>query len=94
MASWHLTFYGLRVELDHSEVNQVISVMNSASSGGHIVSGVLNHVSNNSDPAEHIAMVLSALIELGAMSLDNCNSNRNGIELNVTWRHGYWCLPL
>jgi hypothetical protein len=92
LATWHFTFYGLMVELDHAEVDQIIRVMNSTSAGGHVIGGILNHISP-SGPAEHVAIVLSALVGLGANTLDRCNSNRQGIELHVTWRRGWWCLP-
>ena len=80
------------VELDDTEVNQVVHVMNSTSAGGHVIAGVLNHISP-SGTAEQVAIVLSALVGMGANALDHCNTNQNGIELHATWSRGAWCLP-
>jgi hypothetical protein len=88
MAQVHLKLFGLIVEFDHNEVNQISSGMNQGAAGAMGLATMLAAM-GISGSATVISNITSAALWLGASHLQGCDANQRGIHLYVVWP----CVP-
>jgi hypothetical protein len=90
MAATHVTWFGIVVEFDHSEITQIVTHINTGSAGLGAVATVLIAM-GITGPAAVIAGIASAVLKVSATALQGCNSKGIGIFLFVLWVGAPWC---
>lgn len=96
MATTHISWWGVELELSDAEVSQVVTAM---TTGGNVINGLAHLVGSFFTHLAHAhalapaGTILKALAGLGASALTNCNANKNGVTLYAKWVGGFWCDP-
>jgi hypothetical protein len=94
MAKMHFLLTGIAIDLDHSEVTQITSVMNSGARGAGALATLLAQlglIGTTPATVAGIAAAANALVKMGANWLNGCNRHRKGIHLFVHWYGRFWC---
>jgi hypothetical protein len=90
MATTHVTWFGITVEFNHTEITQIISTLNTGAVGLGTVATAL-HAMGITGPAAVIAGIAGGLLKVSATALQGCNSKAIGIFLYVLWVGAPWC---
>ncbi|HTT79843.1 MAG TPA: hypothetical protein VMF86_09215 [Stellaceae bacterium] len=90
MATTRVTWFGVIVEFDNTEINQITSNINVGAAGAGTVVTMLAALGING-PAAVVIGIANALFTLGAAALGRCNSTQRGIVLYVLWVGVPWC---
>ena len=92
MAIARTTWFGVVVEFDHSEINQIVSSMNSGAASVGVLSALLLSMGITGS-ASAVAGIVSGLLWLGGSVLLSCNSRQTGVQLTILWVGAPWCKP-
>jgi hypothetical protein len=90
MATTRVTWFGVVVELDHLEITQITSTMNTGAAGAVTLASTLIAL-GILGPATVISGIAAAILRLGSAALIGCDSKQNGILLYVLWVGVPWC---
>jgi hypothetical protein len=88
MTTSRFTWFGVVVELDHSETTYLIANLNTGTAGLGYVATLLAAMAI---PHAAVAGAAAALVRLGVAGLGRCNSAQRGIFLYVLWVGLPWC---
>jgi hypothetical protein len=90
MATTRFTPVGVIVEFDHLEITQIIRTMNTGAGGAAAFAALLTAL-GVTGPAAAVFSVGGALLKLGTVFLNGCNSKQIGIFLHVLYFGPFWC---
>jgi hypothetical protein len=91
MATTHFTWFGVVIDFNHCEITQITSTMSSGATGAAALVTLLGSMGMTSTAT--VTGVVGALLKLGAIVLNGCNSKQKGIHLFVLWVGKPWCRP-
>jgi hypothetical protein len=94
MAKVHPRWYGFDVEMTRSDIVSLSKVLNTSGASFSALAATLAHIPGIGDSAVVNAALMGALLQLGIVALDNCDTNRRGIVLVVLWVGLPYCKPL
>lgn len=89
MATTRRTWFGVVVEFDNAEANQLIAQVNTGAATASTIAATLTAMAIVG--ASVVAAIISGLLWLGSAALGICNAPQRGLFLYVPWTGTPWC---
>lgn len=89
MATTRRTWFGVVVEFDNTESNQLIAQINTGAATASALAAALTAMGVVG--ASVVAAIVSGILWIGSASLGICNASQRGLFLYVPWTGTPWC---